>query len=264
MTAGPATDRPLLSVITPAYNAEEFISETLDSVASLSVPHEHVVVDDGSSDSTPRLLEDRDDPSLTWFSQENRGQAGAVNAGIQRARGDLLAWLNADDTYVTENVERAFDLLAADPDLDAVYGYMDIVDGGGRFVRQARCGPFSWHRYRLVADYWPTPTIIFRRRLLTQAPRLDERYVDTSDTDFYIRLLRGAKVTRIRHSIVRFRYHATSKTGSNADQMFDEARAIRLRLARNPLERAIVRATARLRRLRERARPFWPQPTGDP
>jgi glycosyltransferase involved in cell wall biosynthesis len=256
-------DQPLLSVITPAYNAEEFIGETLDSVASLGVPHEHVVVDDGSTDNTPRLLAARDDPSLTWFTQENRGQAGAVNAGLERARGDLLAWLNADDTYVVENVRRAIELLATEPKLDAVYGYMDIVDQDGELVRQARCGPFNWHRYRLVGDYWPTPTIIFRRRLLTQAPQLDERYVDTSDTDFYIRLLRDAEVRRIRHSIVRFRYHATSKTGSNADEMFAEARSIRLRLARNPVERAIVRGTARLRLARERVLPFWPRASSE-
>lgn len=255
--------QPLLSVITPAYNAEAFIVETLDSVASLSVPHEHVVVDDGSTDNTPRLLEARDDPSLAWFRQENRGQAGAVNTGIERARGDLLAWLNADDTYVAENVRRAVDLLASDPELDAVYGYMDVVDGEGALVRQARCGPFNWHRYRLVADYWPTPTIIFRRRLLQNAPRIDERYVDTSDVDFYIRLLEGANVRRIRHSIVRFRYHAASKTGSKEQEMLDEAKSIRLRLARNPAERAIIRATARLRRLRERVSPYWPEASSE-
>lgn len=256
------TARPLLSVITPAYNAEEFIAETLDSVASLPVPYEHVVVDDGSTDSTPRLLEAREDPSLIWFSQENRGQAGAVNAGIKRSSGDLLAWLNADDTYVVENVARAVDLLAADPQLDAVYGYMDVVDGDGKLVRQARCGPFNWHRYRLIADYWPTPTIIFRRRLLANAPAVDERFVDTSDVDFYIRLLEGAKVKRIRHSIVRFRYHAASKTGSKEQEMLDEARSIRLRLARNPAERAVIRGAAHLRRLRERVRPYWPESSG--
>ena len=263
MNAAPSAKRPVLSVVTPAYNAEDFIGETLDSVASLTVAHEHVVVDDGSSDGTPRLLRARDDEALTWFSQENRGQAGAVNAGIERARGDLLAWLNADDTYVPESVKAAVELLTERPEIDAVYGYMNIVDQQGGFVRQARCGPFSWNRYLLVGDYWPTPTIIFRRRLLERAPRVDERYTDVSDVDFYLRLLQGARVHRLKGSIVNFRYHAASKTGSNPEEMLEKAREIRLGMARNPIERAIIRATARFRIARERTLPFWPQASNE-
>src|SRR5919197_954739 len=96
----------LLSVITPARNMARYLPHTLDSVAALRTPHEHVVVDGASDDGSVELLEGRDDPNLVWVSEPDSGQTNAVNKGLRKARGDLLAWVNADDTYNPEVVDR--------------------------------------------------------------------------------------------------------------------------------------------------------------
>ncbi len=248
----------MLSVITPAFNAERFLLETLDSVASLTIPHEHVVVDDGSTDGTAEMLRTRRDPRLVWKSQRNRGQAGAVNTGLELSQGDLLAWLNADDTYVAENVDMAVSLLRADASIDAVFGFMDVVDKDGRVIKHHRCGPFLWTRYLYFGGYLPTPTIILRRSLLSRAPRLNERYEHASDYDFYLRLLRGAKVRRVRRPLVRFRYHPTSKTAASGSQMRQEGLEIQQRYARNHAERRLMVATNWATELRNSIFPPWP------
>ena len=182
---------PTLSVITPSFNSSSFLSDTLESVAALSTAHEHLVIDGGSSDGTVELLEHRHDPDLAWLSEPDRGQTHAVNKGLGRARGEFLSWLNADDLYIPENVDAAIGLLRSDPSIDAIFGHMDIIDANGTTTRRYRCGRFSWIRYLYFGEYIPTPTIIFRSSILSEALRLDESYVDAADYDFYLRLLRG-------------------------------------------------------------------------
>ena len=142
--------------------------------------------------------------------------------------------------------------------VDAVFGYMEIIDEGGKAFSVYRCGPFSWLRYLYFGSYIPTPTIIFRRGRLDRAPELDERFVDAADYDFYLRLLRGAKVRRLRTPVVRFRYHARSKTASRPGLQSSEGMAIRLSLARNPMERGMIRVFGRARGIRDRLFPPWP------
>lgn len=250
---------PLLSVITPALNAGEFLPENVASVGALHAAQEHIVIDGGSRDGTVEFLRGQDVSGLRWVSEPDRGQTHAVNKGLEMARGDLLAWLNADDVYIPEAVDDAVELLVSNPDLDAVYGYMEIVDRAGRRLKVHRCGPFSWWRYLYLGGYIPTATIIFKRRLLERAPRLDERFVDAADYDFSLRLLRGATVRRMRTPLVKFRFHPESKTGSRIEVQLREAMEIRLRMARNPTERAVMRVLRGVQAVRDRLFPPWPR-----
>ena len=122
---------PSFSIVTPVYNSASFLEATLDSVARLTVSHEHIVVDGGSSDGTVALLESCSDLNLSWISEPDRGQTHAVNKGFERAQGELLGWLNGDDEYVSEGVDRAVEHLLGKQELDAVFGGMDITDERG-------------------------------------------------------------------------------------------------------------------------------------
>ncbi len=250
---------PALSVITPSFNSGRFLRETLDSVAALGVDHEHIVVDGGSADGTVALLESRRDPALRWVSEPDRGQTHAVNKGLEQARGELIAWLNADDTYIPANTDQAIATLQSDLSVDAIFGHMEIVDEHGAALREYRCGRFNWHRYLYFGEYIPTPTIIFRRSLLSRAPRLDERYADAADYDFYLRLLRGARVVNAGTPLIRFRYYADSKSGADVSVQVAEAHDIRLRYARNPFQRLCMAGAYRAMRLRGALVSPWPQ-----
>ncbi len=126
-------------------------------------------------------------------------------------------------------------------------------------MRIDRCGPFSWRRYLWIGEYLPTVTVIFRRALLARVGELDERWADAADYDFYLRLLRGARVARMRVPLVRFRFHADSKTASNLDLQRREALEIRLGYARNGFERGLMRAIEGSTRIRNAVRPPWPE-----
>jgi glycosyltransferase involved in cell wall biosynthesis len=250
----------LLSVVTPAFNMAGYLGETLDSVAALSVPHEHLVIDGASEDGTVELLEGREDPHLTWVSEPDRGQTDAVNKGLRRASGDLLAWLNADDAYVPAAVDRAIQHLERNPETKAIFGGINYVDEKGEVFRSLTPRPFSWRRYLYLGSFVPTPTIIFRRELLDRAPSLDESYVDAADYDFYLRLLRGVRVDRVDEPLVNFRYHPASKSSSDVWTQLDEAQRIRLGWARNSLERTAMRAWEGAKRAVLPRISSWPHP----
>src|SRR5438034_3172111 len=112
---------PVFSVVTPVYNSVRFLDETLDSVAALRTPHEHIVVDGGSTDGTVELLRARNDETLSWVSEPDRGQTHAVNKGMERVSGELVGWLNGDDAYIPDAVDGAVEHLQRHPDVDAVF-----------------------------------------------------------------------------------------------------------------------------------------------
>jgi glycosyltransferase involved in cell wall biosynthesis len=250
----------MLSVITPTRNMAQFLPDTLDSVAALSAPHEHIVVDGASDDGTVELLEGREDPHLTWISEPDSGQTDAVNKGLGLARGDLLAWVNADDAYIPEAVDRALQHLNRHPGVGAVFGAVNYIDEDGAIFRTLVPPRFSWRRYLYFGAFVTTPTMIWRRELMEQAPSLNEAYMDAADYDFFLRLLRGARVDRISEPLLNFRYHPTSKTTQNVWVQLNEAKRIRLGWARNPLQRGIMRSWEGARRAILPRISSWPHP----
>ena len=248
---------PRLSVITPALDQVRYIEETLDSVASLPVDHEHIVVDGGSTDGTVDLLRRRDDPSLRWTSERDRGQTDAVNKGLRRAVGKYVAWINADDAYVVAGVMRTIERLETEAGVAAVYGAMEITDEKGRVTRTYRPARFNWTRYLWIGDYVPTTAILFRRSLLERG-LLDETFRDAADYDFYLRLLHGVRVDRIEAPVVRFRYHADSKTARDPALGQREALEVRQRWARSPRDAALMRGVDAAKQRVFAIAPPWP------
>jgi hypothetical protein len=154
-------------------------------------------------------------------------------------------WINADDAVIPEAVDRAIDHLERNPQLAAVYGGIELIDAEGVTRRTYIPEDWSWRRFVYLGDYIPLPTVIFRRALLPQTGLLDEEWVDAADYDFYLRVFEGRQVERIPEPLVRFRFHADSKTSKDVGTQQRELLAIRLRRARNRRERAAMLAIDR-------------------
>jgi glycosyltransferase involved in cell wall biosynthesis len=249
---------PALSVVTPVYNGARYLEHALDSVAALTVEHEHIVMDGGSTDGTVAILSARE--GLTWVSEPDRGQTNAVNKGLERASGEIVGWLNADDEYLPDAVDRAVRFMLSDESVDAVFGGMHIVDETGEVRRRYQPARYSWTRYLWLGDYIPTPSILFRRRAFERVGRLDETYVDAADYDFYLRVFHNARVVRRPEALFRFRYHPESKTVRDVWVQQREALEIRRKWARRPGEGFVMTAIDRAKRaVLPRISP-WPKP----
>ncbi len=168
-----------ISVVTATWNCVSTIADCLHSVASQSYrAHEHVVIDGASSDGTLALLQASRDQLAVLLSEPDRGIYDALNQGIERATGDVVGFLHADDVYahadVLAHIAAAFD---ADPDLCAVYGDLQYVRKNDTdvVVRHWKSTPFTAGR---LAWGWmpPHPTLYVRREWYTRIGGLDTRY----------------------------------------------------------------------------------------
>ena len=253
---------PALSIVTPVFNSAAYLTAALDSIARIQTPHEHIVIDGGSTDGSVDLLRARRDAGLSWISEPDRGQTDAVNKGLARARGEIVAWINGDDEVVPEAIDRALAHFADNPECQVAYAGVDFTDAAGETRREYRPAPWSFRRYLLLGDYVQTPAILFRRTRYEAVGPLDEHWVDAADYDFYLRLMHGVRVDRLPGAYVRFRYHATSKSALDVWRQQDEALQIRLRWARNRRDRAIMIGFDRAKRalLPALTRGRWPAP----
>ena len=124
---------PKISIVTPTFNGMATLRETIESVLAQDYKNwEHIVMDGGSTDGTVDLL--RTYSHLQWVSEKDRGHYHAMNKGIERASGDVVAILNADDCYrpyALSKVARAF---AEHPDWDALFCDVVFVDGEGQEI----------------------------------------------------------------------------------------------------------------------------------
>ena len=184
---GRAVDGPLVSIVTPSYNQARFIEETILSVQGQTYPSvEHIVVDGGSTDGTLEILTRHAD-AVTWISEPDRGQSDAINKGLGMARGEILAYLNSDDTYLPTALETAVATFAQHPAIVVVYGDSNIIDEDGRRLKPRAARPFDFADL-LMGNYIPQTSTFFRREVLQTVGLFDVRLHYGMDYEYWLRV----------------------------------------------------------------------------
>jgi hypothetical protein len=160
---------PLVSIVVPSFQQARFLRAALDSVLAQDwSPLEVLVLDGGSTDGTVEVLQSYGE-RIWWRSRADRGQCDAINEGMRRGRGEIVAWLNSDDFYYPGAVRKAVTALQAEPQAGLVYGEGNLVDEQGNLLwRFPETVPFDLWRLAHVADYILQPTVFFRRAVLQQ------------------------------------------------------------------------------------------------
>ena len=208
-----SVELPLVSIITPSYNQGRFIAETIDSVLSQDYLRvEYLVVDGGSTDKTLDVLRGYGE-RLHWISEPDNGQTAAINKGWRLTRGEIVAWLNSDDTYLPNAAKWAVSFLQAHPEVDAVYGGCDYVDEEGRFLRPYPTRPYDYvELVRSAFNYIPQPATFIRRRALESVGRLDESLHYVMDLDYWLRLGVRHAMAYLPERLATLRLHQTAKS----------------------------------------------------
>lgn len=200
MNATNGSSEPLLSVITPSLNNATYIRQTIESVLNQDYPHiEHLVIDGGSTDGTVDILREygcRYPDRFRWVSEPDDGQSDALNKGISLARGEYIAWQNADDYYVPNVFAEPIVYLNAHPEVAMVFSQGLTVDATGTIVARSPGAPFRHARLLdhedyarlLKGDYIATQAAFMRRDMLLACGgfALDLHYA--MDYDLWLRL----------------------------------------------------------------------------
>lgn len=142
-----AKDAPLVSIITPTYNREDFIQKAVDEVLAQSYDNfELLIVDDGSTDNTKVILEPYlRDSRISYFYQENQGQSVARKFALSRAKGDFICFLDSDNYWSRDKLERQLGEFKLHPHVDIVYGDIITIDEAGNEVSRDNMRRYSGH-----------------------------------------------------------------------------------------------------------------------
>lgn len=212
---------PSVSVILPVYNGARYLRAAIDSVIAQTLGDwELIAIDDGSTDDTPRILEQYADPRLVLLRQANAGEAAARNAGLDRARGNYIAFLDADDTYFPHALGELARFLDGRARVDVVYSDGQVCDQENRFLMRLsehRPGPQAGPMLeRLVTSPGavgvPSCTMLRRAVIERHGARFDTDLVIGPDWDFWIQLARHVQFGYLDRITVTYRLHATNIT----------------------------------------------------
>lgn len=180
-----------ISIITACYNAADTLSDTLDSVASQSyLDVEHIIVDGGSVDSTEEIVKKKGRRVAVWHSESDKGVYDGMNKGLLLASGDIIGFLNADDTYMHSEVLTKVAATMADPAIDACYANLVYVDR-----KQTNLVIRHWTSQNYMPGLFEKgwmpahPTFFVRKSIYERLGGFNLRYRLQSDFDLALRFI---------------------------------------------------------------------------
>jgi glycosyltransferase involved in cell wall biosynthesis len=208
---------PLVSVITPSYNQDQFISGTLKSVKNQLYNNiEHIVVDGNSDDETIEILQKHETQyNLKWISEPDRGQADAIRKGFKMADGSILCWLNSDDMYLTnKTISTIVDLFKSYPDVDVISGQGVILSSDGDWVRIVSRPEKKVSAKHLRYGHTILQPATFWRSTASEDLEFDLSLTYAFDCDYFIRMFEKYNVLPINDCIAGYRMWGENKTAS--------------------------------------------------
>jgi glycosyltransferase involved in cell wall biosynthesis len=230
MTGAPAAPRLRFSLITPSFNQAAFIGRTIDSVLDQTGEFDldYRVIDGGSRDGTLDVLRGYG-ARLLWVSEPDRGQIDAINKGLRGTTGDVVGWINSDDTLLPGALARVAAAFAAHPEAEWVHGRCRIIDEHDRTMRRwvsaykhYRCRHHSFDNL-MTENYVSQMTVFWRRRVHDEIGYLDPALDLAFDYDLFLRLARRGAPIYLDDELACFRMYGASKSGAGFAEQLAQA-----------------------------------------
>ncbi|MBI9044557.1 MAG: glycosyltransferase [Anaerolineaceae bacterium] len=244
------SDLPKISIITPSYNSQDYIEQTIKSVVLQNYQNlEYIIIDGGSTDNTIEIIKKHEERIDYWISEKDSGQSEAINKGIRIATGDWIAWINADDIYCPGALDHVSAIIKDNEEVEWIVGTTKFIDNKfndlGDFFPQLYTGKKHIQKYKkrgwldFVCTAWsgialPQPSSFWKREAVINAGWIDESLHFAMDHEMYGRLARnGLHPTLTQTPITLFRRHDSQKSTKNASEFLQEELIITKRLRTN-------------------------------
>ncbi len=220
---------PRISIITPSYNQGNFIEETIQSVLSQNYPNlEYIIIDGGSTDNTVEIIKKYESKITYWVSERDLGQTHAINKGLARATGDIIAYLNSDDYYLPDTLFKVANYFRQHPETDLLHGRCRYVNEQNEKIGE-QFGSIT--QFEEIVDLWGVwwrkqqfvqPEVFWSRRISDRIGAFNESLYYVMDYEYWCRILRaGGKVNSIDAELTCFRFTSTQKS-NHSEKVADE------------------------------------------
>ncbi len=232
---------PLVSVIIPAFNAEKHLAETLESLrAQTFSDFEAIIVDDGSTDRTAAVAQAyvEGDPRFRLFRQKNAGVAGARNAALAQAKGQWIAFLDADDVWMPEKLEVQSKIAREQPEVDFIFSNYFIWNGSKDIEQRylsAKKLPTGDPLVRLISyNLFGISSVLVKRSLLDKVGVFDQSLAPAEDWDLWLRMAeKGFNPFGVFIPLLRYRVWSGNASGNSLRMAATNIRVLEKGLARN-------------------------------
>lgn len=212
---------PKISIITPTFNQAKYIERTIKSVFDQNYPNlEYIVVDGKSTDNTVEILKKYSN-KIKWISEKDHGQTNAMNKGFRMATGDILAYLNSDDTYEKGTLLKIAKFFKSKSKTLIVYGKGKYIDENDNYIEDYPNNIVSLDSMFYECGICQ-PTVFFKRVLWEKVGEFDEKYHSVMDYDYWIRTLKVTKIKYINDYLANYRIQPDSKTVSQRQLTYKE------------------------------------------
>ena len=205
--------KPKVSIITPSYNQGKYLEETILSIINQRYTSiEYIVIDGGSTDNSLKIIKKYADHIGYWESKPDKGQANAINKGFDKASGDLICWINSDDILYPSFVEEMVELFNKNPKADFIY--RDVDQGKNLTNKIPRKGKQTHFKQITKTFRLPVPQqgSMWRRKVLTEAGYLDEKWNVLLDREYFTRIFRYCRTLYQPGTVAFFRNHSHTKS----------------------------------------------------
>jgi glycosyltransferase involved in cell wall biosynthesis len=212
---------PKITIITPSYQQASFLERTIRSVLDQNYPFlEYMVIDGASTDGSVGVIKRFEDRIAWWVSEKDNGQSDAINKGLARATGDIVGWINSDDTMAPGSLHAIGSYYAAHPDCEFLYGHTNLIDADDRVIRRLIAVPANAHDLITYnRNLFSQPGTTWKRSLMEKTGPLDQSLHYTMDCDFYIRAAKVARLHMIPRHLANLRIHGQTKSNTMRDKM---------------------------------------------
>jgi glycosyltransferase involved in cell wall biosynthesis len=222
-------DLSLVSIITPSFNQGGFIEDTILSVKNQDYPNiEHIIVDGESTDNTLEILRRYENQyNLRWVSEPDEGQSDAVNKGFGLAKGNIIGWLNSDDTYLSiYTISDVVKFFKKHNKAKIIYGDMININHKNAVICVRPALPIFSYSILKKRNFISQPSTFFKRDIIDNY-HLDKNLHYAMDYDFWLKIRKDNKFYHISTILSCFRWHDNSKSMSQSRKMKNEDIEIR-------------------------------------
>lgn len=217
-----------ISAVTPSFRQARFLERTILSVLDQGCTDlEYVVVDGGSDDGSVEIIQRYASRLAWWTSEADHGQSHAINKGLLRATGDIVGWINSDDTLAPGALARIAAVFERHPDVQLVYGNVHLIDAEDRVLRRLVAVPTCFAELqRFNRNLWSQPGTFWRRGLHQRLGYLDESLHCTMDCDWWSRVSRSERIHHLPAHVANLRIYGATKSSTQAERFASEHRLL--------------------------------------
>lgn len=224
------SEKMIISVVTPVFNGEKHIKETIESVLAQvgDFELEYIIKNGASTDRTLNILKEYGD-KIKVISCPDQSPEEAIIEGFKNARGDIICWLGADDIYETGILQDVVDKFKAHPKYDWLYGRCSIIDSNGREIRKwitlykNLLGFFYSRRLLLCENYINQPAVFFKRSLWEKVKDHFMDYNFASDYNLWVNFSQFSRALPVHKYYSKFRRHKGTTSNDNYTKQFDDS-----------------------------------------